>query len=116
MRHQKKGRKIGRVKSQREALLKNLTKEVFRHGRVKTTEAKAKEARRLVDRVVSLAKKDSVHARRQAFAVLGDKTLVGKVFSEIAERFETRNGGYCRILKLGPRPGDAAPMVILELV
>lgn len=116
MRHQKKGRKIGRVKSHREAMLKNVTREVFEHGRVRTTEAKAKEARKMVDKVVTLAKKDGVHARRQAFAILGDRTLVAKAFSESAKKFGSRNGGYCRILKVGPRSGDAAPMVLLELV
>ncbi|HEY4686598.1 MAG TPA: 50S ribosomal protein L17 [Candidatus Subteraquimicrobiales bacterium] len=115
MRHLKKGRKIGREKSNRQALLKNLAKQVFQHGKIKTTEAKAKEVRSLVERVITLAKKKDLHARRQILALFQDKELVHKILSEV-ERFETRQGGYCRILKVGPRAGDAAPMVLIELV
>jgi large subunit ribosomal protein L17 len=89
---------------------------VFVNERIKTTETRAKEVRTLVDRLITWGKKGDVHARRLAMAELGDKELVHKLFAEIAPRFEEREGGYTRILKLGPRKGDAAPMVIMELV
>ena len=115
MRHLKKGRKIGREKSSREALLKNLAKQVLQYGKVKTTEAKAKEVRPLVEKIITMAKKKDLHARRQILALFQDKELVHKIFTEVG-RFEAREGGYCRILKVGPRGGDAAPMVLLELI
>ena len=86
------------------------------HERVKTTEAKAKELRPYVEKVITLGKKGDLHARRQALAVLGDREIVHKLFAEIGPRYAERDGGYTRILKLGPRQGDAAPMAMIELV
>lgn len=116
MRHQKKGRKLGTDASHTDAILKNLATALFINERIKTTEAKAKEVRSLVDNIITWGKKGDVHSRRLAMAQLGDKELVHKVFADIAPRFESRSGGYTRILKLGPRKGDSAPMVIMELV
>lgn len=116
MRHLKKGRKLGTDASHRKAMLRSLAIAVFTHERIKTTEPKAKEARILVERIVTWGKKGDMHSRRLAMAQLGDKELVRKIFDDIAPRFEGRDGGYTRILKLGPRKGDSAPMVILELV
>lgn len=115
MRHLKKGRKLGTDASHTKAMLRSLAIAVFTNERIKTTEARAKEVRVLVDRIISWAKTGDVHSRRLAMAELGDKELVHKIFADIAPRFEGREGGYTRILKLGPRKGDAAPMVILEL-
>jgi len=116
MRHLKKGRKLGTDASHRKAMLRSLAIALFTNERIKTTEAKAKEARVISEKLITLAKRGDVHARRQAMAELGDKELVRKLFDDIAPRFEGRDGGYTRILKLGPRKGDSAPMVILELV
>lgn len=116
MRHLVSGRKLGTDASHRRALLIGLTKEIIDHGRIKTTEAKAKEVRSTLDKVITLAKKGDLHSRRQVLAIFNDRALTDKLFSEVAERFRERNGGYSRILKLGPRPGDAAPIVIIELV
>lgn len=116
MRHAVRGKKIGTDASHREAILNGLAMEVFKHGRIKTTKTKAKEARSLVDKIVGLAKRGDVHARRQVLAIIGDRDLTHKIFEEIGPRFKDREGGYTRILKLGPRPGDAAPMVFIELV
>ena len=115
MRHNVKGRKLGSDASHTKAMLKSLAVALFTHERIKTTEARAKEVRSLIDKVVTWAKKGDVHSRRLAIAALGDKDLVAKIFND-AERYEGRPGGYTRILKLGPRKGDAAPMVIMELV
>ena len=116
MRHLKKGRKLGTDASHTKAMLHGLAIALFTNDRIKTTEARAKEVRPLVDKIITWAKKGDVHSRRLALAELGDRDLVHKIFSEIAPRFEGRDGGYTRILKLGPRKGDAAPMVIMELV
>jgi len=116
MRHQKKGRKLGTDASHTDAILKNLATALFINERIKTTEAKAKEVRSLVESIITWGKKGDVHSRRLAMGQLGDKELVHKVFADIAPRFENRSGGYTRILKLGPRKGDSAPMVIMELV
>ena len=97
-------------------MLRSLAAALLANERIKTTEARAKEVRPLVDRIISWGKRGDVHARRLALAELGDQALVKKVFDDIAPRFAERNGGYTRILKLGPRKGDAAPMVIMELV
>lgn len=109
-------RKLGRNSGARRALFKSILTSFFKHGRIETTEAKAKEMRGLVDHLVTLAKDGSLHARRQAIARLLDEDVVRKLFSEIGEKYKDRNGGYTRILKLGPRRGDAAPMAIIELV
>jgi large subunit ribosomal protein L17 len=115
MRHQKKGRKLGTDASHTKAMLKSLAVALFTSERMKTTETRAKEVRGLVDKVITWAKRGDVHSRRLAIAALGDKNLVAKIFND-QERYEGRPGGYTRILKLGPRKGDAAPMVIMELV
>ncbi len=116
MRHLKKGRKLGTDASHRKAMLRSLATAVFTNERIKTTEAKAKEVRPLVEKIITWGKRGDVHSRRLALAELSDRELVHKVFDDIAPRYESREGGYTRILKLGPRKGDAAPMVILELV
>lgn len=116
MRHAKRGRKIGTSASHRKAILEGLARQVIVHERVKTTEAKAKELRPYVEKVITLGKKGDLHARRQALAVLGDREIVHKLFAEIGPRYAERDGGYTRILKLGPRQGDAAPMAMIELV
>jgi large subunit ribosomal protein L17 len=116
MRHLKKGRKLGSSAAHRKAMMRSLAIALFTNERIKTTEPKAKEARTLTDKLVTWGKRGDVHARRLALAELGDRELVDKLFTEIAPRFEDRDGGYTRILKLGPRKGDGAPMVILELV
>lgn len=115
MRHQKKGRKLGTDASHTRAILKGLAVGLFKSERIKTTETRAKEVRPVVDKVITWAKKGDVHSRRLAIATLGDQELVAKIFND-RERYEGRPGGYTRILKLGPRKGDAAPMVIMELV
>jgi large subunit ribosomal protein L17 len=115
MSHLRKARKLGTDASHTKAMLKSLALALFTNERIKTTETRAKEMRGLVDKVVTWAKKGDVHSRRLAIAALGDQELVAKIFSE-KERFEGRPGGYTRILKLGPRKGDSAPMVIIELV
>jgi len=116
MRHAKKGRKLGTDASHTRAMLRSLAAALLANERIKTTEARAKEVRELVDRIIGWGKRGDVHARRLALAELGDIALVKKVFDDIAPRCADRPGGYTRILKLGPRKGDAAPMVIMELV
>jgi large subunit ribosomal protein L17 len=121
MRHLKKGRKLGSDASHTKAILRGLAIALLEHDRIKTTEARAKELRQFVEPVITRAKKGDVHARRVAMAQLGGyqfpKNDAGKdLFADLGERFEGREGGYTRILKLGPRKGDAAPMVIMELV
>lgn len=115
MRHRKRRSRFGRQSRHRIATLNNLTKSVLLHQRIKTTHTKAKEARRMVENLITIAKKDSLAARRKAFAILGDRTLVMKLFKEIAPRFERRNGGYTRIIPFSFRKGDGASFVLLEL-
>ncbi len=115
MRHQKKGRKLKRETSHRQALLKNLVRQLFEHQKIMTTEAKAKEVRSLAEKVVSLAKKKDLPARRQALVILGSRELVHRVFEEMPARYEQRESGFTRIVKVGNRQGDNAPMVYLEL-
>ena len=116
MRHRRAGFKLGRVTAHRWALFRNLLVALFRHERIRTTEAKAKAVRGLADHMVTLAKQDTLHARRQVLSMVPDTEVVGRLFSTIAPRFGDRNGGYTRIIKQGLRPGDAAPMVLLELM
>jgi large subunit ribosomal protein L17 len=117
MRHQRKRHKLSRTASHRKALLRNLCKEVIDHERIQTTEAKAKAVRPEVEKLITLAKRGDLHARRQALSALGqDKFVVYKLFEEVAPRYADRPGGYTRILKLGPRRSDATEMVLLELV
>ena len=115
MRHRQKGRKLGRKKSHRELMLRNLVASLFSNESVRTTEAKAKEARRLAERMVSFAKRGDLHARRQVLRHINDQDVVKKLFESIAPRFEGRDGGYTRIIKLTRRHGDGAPVAILEL-
>jgi large subunit ribosomal protein L17 len=116
MRHGRAGFKLGRVTAHRWALFRNLLVALFQHERIMTTEAKAKAIRGLADQMVTLAKRDTLHARRQVLAMVPDTVVVKKLFDTIAARFSERNGGYTRIIKAGTRPGDRAPVVILELV
>jgi large subunit ribosomal protein L17 len=117
MRHQKDRGKLSRSSSHRKALFMNLAREVIDHERIQTTEAKAKAVKPEVERLITLAKRGDLHARRQALSALGqDKFVVYKLFEEIAPRYVDRPGGYTRILKLGPRKSDATEMVYLELV
>ena len=116
MRHQKTGRKLGRDSAHRKALYGNLVSSLIEHGRIKTTEAKAKEVRPIVEQMVTLGKRGDLAAHRQAVALLRSKPIVRLLFAEVAPRFADRPGGYTRIVKLGPRQGDAARMVFLEFV
>lgn len=116
MRHQKKTVKLGRTAEHRKALLSNQVCSLIEHQRIKTTLAKAKAVRPLADKMVTLGKKNSLHARRTALAVLRQKDAVKKLFDEIAPRAANRNGGYTRIIKLGQRKSDAAPVAFLEWV
>ncbi len=116
MRHGRAGFKLGRVTAHRWAMFRNLLVALFQHERIMTTEAKAKAIRGLADHMVTLAKRDNLHARRQVLALVPDTLVVRKLFDSISARFTDRHGGYTRILKAGTRPGDRAPMAILELV
>jgi large subunit ribosomal protein L17 len=116
MRHQRKTVKLQRTQSHRDALLKNLCKSLIEHRRIRTTLAKAKALRPVAEKLVTLGKRDTLHARRQAFASLRDKTLVKKLFDEIASASKERQGGYTRITKLGQRQSDSAPMAFIEWV
>lgn len=116
MRHRVSGRKFDRAGDERKALLRGLVGDLMRHERLKTTEAKAKEVRPLAEKMITLGKDGTVHARRQAFSYMNDKDVVKKLFEDIAPRFSERAGGYTRIIKLGPRHGDGALMAQLELV
>ncbi len=118
MRHRVSGRRLGRSKDQRKALFRILLTELFRHERIRTTEAKAKAIKADADRVVTLAKRGDLSARRQVSAILTDESVAQKLFRDgrFAERFAGRQGGYTRLLRLGQRPGDGSEMVFLELV
>jgi len=117
MRHQKARHKLSRDSAHRKALLQNLMKEVIEHERIKTTQAKAKAVKPEVEKLITLAKRGDLHARRQALSTLGqDKFAVHQLFEVIAPRYAERPGGYTRIIKLGPRASDSTEMVLLELV
>jgi large subunit ribosomal protein L17 len=116
MRHLKKGRKLNRTPSHRFALMRNLVTSLLHHERIETTDAKAKELRRWADWMVGLGKQGSLHARRQALGIIQDKAVVRKVFDSLAARFKERPGGYTRIVKIGWRRGDHAPISLIELV
>jgi large subunit ribosomal protein L17 len=116
MRHRKAGRHLNRTSAHREAMFSNMACSLFRHELIRTTLPKAKELRRVAEPLITMAKTDSVHKRRLVFSRLRDKEVVGKLFSELGPRYETRPGGYLRILKCGFRAGDAAPMAYVELV
>ncbi|MGB1780275.1 MAG: 50S ribosomal protein L17 [Longimicrobiales bacterium] len=116
MRHRKKGRQLSRTRSHRKATLRNLATSLFRHERIETTTAKAKELRPYAERLITLARRGDVHARRLAAMKIQDREVLGKLFDEIAPRYMERPGGYTRVLKLGNRKGDAAEMSLIELV
>ena len=116
VRHRVAGKKLSRPESQRTAMLRSLASDVIRHGRVITTEAKASETRRVVERLVTHGKKGTLHHRRLVSAQISSKHVINKLFDELAPQYASRPGGYTRIIKLGPRKGDAAPMALVELV
>jgi large subunit ribosomal protein L17 len=116
MRHRKKGRKLNRTASHRRATLRNMATSLFRHGRIRTTTAKAKELRPYAERLITLAKRGDLHARRLAAAKIQDRQVLGTLFDDLGPRYAERPGGYTRILKLGSRKGDAAEMSLIELV
>ena len=116
MRHLKAGRKLGRNSTERRALFRNMVTSLIEHGRVRTTDAKAKELRRLADRMITLGKRGDLHARRRALAVIRSEDVASKVFGELADRYRARRGGYTRVVKSRVRVGDAASLSIIELV
>ena len=116
MRHGMSGRKLNRSSTHRKAMFNNMAAALIKHEQIQTTLPKAKDLRRVADRLVTLGKRGDLHARRQALAVLKDAQLTEKLFSTIAERYKERNGGYTRVLKAGFRYGDMAPMAVIELV
>jgi len=116
MRHQIAGRHLGRDSGHRKALFRNLVTELLRHGKIRTTEAKAKAIRAQTERLITLAKRGDLHARRLAAREIHDAAVLRKLFDELAGRYGNRAGGYTRIYKLGPRKGDAAPMVQISLL
>ncbi len=116
MRHGKSGRKLGRTSSHRKAMFRNMVTSLFEHERIVTTEQKAKELRPIAEKMITLAKRGDLHARRQALSYIQSKDVVAKLFDEIQGQFADRQGGYTRIIKTGNRLGDAAPMAIIELV
>lgn len=116
MHHGKAGSKLGRTSSHKEAMLRNMVTSIIKHERIRTTDTKAKELRKLAEKMITLGKKGSLHARRQALSVVRDKDMVGKLFGELTERYRNRAGGYTRIIKAGYRYGDNAPVSILEFI
>lgn len=116
MRHKKSGRKLNRNSPHRTAMFRNMAASLVEHESITTTLPKAKELRRVIEPLITLSREDTVSKRRLAYARLRDKSAVGKLFSEVGPRFTSRPGGYTRILKCGNRPGDNAPMAIIELV
>jgi len=116
MRHRKRGRQLGRDTDHRRALFRNLVTSLLEHEKIETTEAKAKELRGIADRMISLGKRGDLHARRLALAYVQSRSVVEKLFSDIAPRFTDRNGGYTRLIKTRVRPGDGARMSLVELV
>mmetsp|Transcript_39612 Transcript_39612/g.126525 ORF Transcript_39612/g.126525 Transcript_39612/m.126525 type:complete len:117 (+) Transcript_39612:527-877(+) len=116
MRHGNRTKRLGRPADQRKALLRGLTTELLRYGRIKTTKARAKEVRKTVDHMITLAKGGSLHERRQALGYIYDKQLVHAIFEEVPQRYGERQGGYTRIYRTMPRRGDNAEMAIIELV
>jgi len=115
MRHKKIGRRLGRDSSHRKAMFRNMAASLIEHESISTTLAKAKELRRTLEPLITLAKEDGVSRRRRAFNKIRNKAAVGKLFNEIGPRFKDRPGGYLRILKKGSRPGDSAPMALIQL-
>jgi large subunit ribosomal protein L17 len=116
MRHRKAGLKLNRTSSHRDAMFRNMVTSLFKHQRIRTTDVKAKELRRWADNLITLAKRGDLHARRQALSIVREKDVVHKLFAEAAEQYGGRSGGYTRIIRVGRRPGDAAPISLIELV
>jgi len=116
MRHRMSGRKLNRTSSHRKAMLANMAAALIKHEQIKTTLPKAKELRRSVDKLITLGKRGTLHARRQAVSALGDRVMAQKLFGPLAERYASRKGGYTRVMRAGFRYGDSAPMAIIELV
>ena len=116
MRHRKAGLKLNRTSSHRKAMFRNMVTSLFKHERIRTTDVKAKELRRWADNLITLAKRGDVHARRQALSIVREKDVVHKLFAEVSEKYGAMSGGYTRIVKLGRRRGDAAPISLIELV
>ncbi len=116
MNHRKNQRKLSRTSSHRKALLRNMVTSLLEHEAIRTTDAKAKELRGVAEKMITLGKRGTLHARRQALATIRSKEVTAKLFDELAGRYRQRAGGYTRIVKLGRRPGDAAPMAMIELV
>lgn len=116
MRHMKEGRKLRRTASHRKALLRNMVSSLFEFEKIETTDAKAKELRKVADKMITWGKRGDLHARRLTLRVISNKNVVHKLFSDIAPRFKERNGGYTRIIKTGRRKGDNAPLSIIELI
>lgn len=116
MRHNKSGRKLGRNSGHRNAMMRNMVTSLIEHGRITTTDSRAKELRKLVDRMITLGKRGDLHARRQASQVIRTRQALAKLFDQLGPRFKARPGGYTRIIKLGSRLGDNAPQSIIELV
>lgn len=116
MRHRKKGRELSRTRSHKRAMLRNMATSLFRHERIRTTEAKAKELRPFAERLITLARRGDLHSRRVAGRDIADRDILQKLFDQIGPRFEDRPGGYTRILKLGARKGDGAELAMIELL
>lgn len=116
MRHQRAGRKLGRTASHRKAMLKNMLASIFAHEKIETTTPKAKELKPLAEKMITLGKRGDLHARRRVLQFIADRKIVHKLFAEIAPRYQERHGGYTRIIKTGFRPGDNAPLSIIELL
>lgn len=116
MRHRKSGVKLNRTTSHRDAMFRNMVTSLLKHERIRTTDIKAKELRKWADHIITLAKRGDLHARRQALSIVREKDVVHKIFAEAPDRFGDINGGYTRIIKIGHRPGDAAPISLIELV
>ncbi|MDX1775322.1 MAG: 50S ribosomal protein L17 [Desulfobulbales bacterium] len=116
MRHRKSGRKLGRSGSHQQAMMRNMVTSLLEHERIVTTTPKAKELRKLADKMITLAKRGDLHARRQALAVIRSRKVVDKLFGKLKDEYMDRNGGYTRIIRTGNRAGDAASMAIIELV
>jgi large subunit ribosomal protein L17 len=116
MRHNKSGRRLGRNSSHRSAMMRNMTISLLNHEKIQTTDARAKELRKIAERMITLGKRGDLHARRQAYQALNDKKVVAKLFDMIGPRYKDRPGGYTRIIKLSPRLGDNAPQALIELV
>lgn len=116
MRHQKKGRKLGRNASHRKAMFRNMVTSLFKHEQLETTDAKAKELKPLAEKMISHAKRGDLHARRQGLAYIKDKTVIDRLFNELKDRYLDRQGGYIRIIKKGNRRGDGAPISIIQLL